>query len=237
LKTTAYSQGIHAISPVAKEKIGTLRVLEDGRKFRYSKAGATALAAGKTTVAAAIVAAHINATVAATNSSGTQVTLTITAGTAIAENALAGGYLQISEGTLLGRSYRVDSNTAVTAAGTSITLSLADRLVGYSGTTRVTLVHNPFSGTIISATPEALPAGIPPVDVTANYFYWSQTGGIACALCTGTPAVGTMLTHGAVDGSVGAINTTLDIDQAIIGIQAGIVGVDTKYKTIFLTIE
>lgn len=237
MKTSAFRQGITAISATKKESLGCLRITNDGRSFRYAKAGATALAAGKATVAAAIVAAHIDGAIAAVNSTGTQATITVTAGTAIAENALQDGYLQVNDGTLEGYQYRIESNTAITSAGTSITLSLADPIVGYDATTQVTLAHNPFRGTIISATPEAMPTGIPPVAVTAAYYYWSQTGGPAVALCTGTPAVGTMLTHGAADGSLGAVNATFDIDQPIVAIAWGIVGVDTDYKPVFLKID
>jgi hypothetical protein len=237
IKTSAFRQGIREVSATAKEELGTLRVLQDGRKFRYAKAGAAALAVGKATVAAAIAAAHADAVIAAANTSGTQVTLTVTAGTAIAENALAGGYMMVNDGILEGNCFRIDSNTAMASDGTAITLGLVDPVVGYTGATEVTLCHNPFSGLIISATPEAMPTGIAPVTVPAGYYFWTQTGGPCAALIVGTPAVGTMLTHGATDGSVGAINATLDIDQPIIGVSWGLAGVATEYQPVFLTID
>lgn len=237
VKTTAFRQGLHNVSKTQKERLGTLRILEDGRKFRYSQAGAVALDIGKATTAKAIAAAHLDATIAATNNNGTQVTLTITAGTAIAENALANGYLQVNDGLLEGLSCRIDSNTPVDAAGTSITVSLADRLVGYDGTTECSLVHNPWSGLVISATPEALFTGISPVNVPANYFFWSQTGGPTAALVSGTPAIGSMLTMSATDGALAAINATLDIDQPVVGIAWGTAGVAGEYKPVMLTVD
>ena len=95
IKTSAYQQGIAAVSTVIKERLGTLRILEDGRKFRYAKAG-TALAAGQMTRVAAIPADHIDASISSTNSSGTQVEVTVAAGTALAADDLAGGYLQVN---------------------------------------------------------------------------------------------------------------------------------------------
>jgi len=236
VKTTGFRQGIVTISSTKKERLGTLRILEDGRKFRYSKAGGT-LVAGKSTAAAAIASQHITGAVAALNTSRTQVEVTVTAGTAIASNALAGGYLQVETGTGEGRTYRIESNTALTAAGTSITLALTDRMAASDGTTKVALVHNEQSGVIVSATPEALCTGIPAVDVTDGYYFWSQTGGPALALISGTPAIGSMLTMGATDGALAAINATLDIDQPIVGTMWGTVGVDGEYKPVFLTID
>jgi hypothetical protein len=95
----------------------------------------------------------------------------------------------------------------------------------------------PFCGTVISATPEAFPTGVPPVTVPANYYYWSQTGGVACCLVEGSPAIGSMMTHGATDGSLGPVSSTFDIDQPIIGIMFGTAGVATEYKPVFLKID
>lgn len=234
VKTTGFRQGLKVVSTTQKERLGTLRILEDGRKFRYAKAGG-ALVAGKATVAAAIAAAHIDATVAAVNSTNTQVTLTITAGTAIAENALAGGYLQVNDATLEGNVYRIDSNTALAADGTAMTLSLADRMGAYDATTQVTLVHNPWSGVTHSTTEESLFTGIPAAAAVASgSFFWAQTGGPSSALIAGTPAVGSMLTLSSTAGALAAINATLDIDQPIIGVMWGTAGVATEYKPVML---
>jgi len=237
IKTSGFRQALRATSAVAREKVGCIRITDDGRKFRYAKNGATLLPIGVCTVAAAIAAQHIDATIASANSNGTQVVVTVTAGTALAENQLAGGYLQVNDVLLEGNQYRIESNTAMTSAGTSVTISLTDPIVGWDTTTQVTLAHNPFSGVIIAATPEAMPTGITPISVPANHYFWVQTGGPLIALTAGTPAVGSMLTHSTTDGAVAAVNATFDIDQPIIGIAWGTAGVATEYKPVYLTID
>lgn len=236
VKTTAFQQGINVTSATAKEKIGTLRILEDGTKFRYSKAGGV-LAAGKVTVAAQIAAAHIDATVTAVNNNGTQAEITVTAGTAIVENALSGGYLHVNDGTLEGNRYRIDSNTAIDASGTVVTISTVDRITGYDGTTQVTLVHNPWSGVTHSAVEENLCTGIPPVAVASGRYFWNQTGGPAVCLVAGTPAVGSMLTMSSTAGALAPISSTLDIDQPVVGVAFGTAGVSTEYKPVMLNID
>jgi hypothetical protein len=236
LKRAGFSQGIFQTSSTRKEQVGTKRITQNGDVFIYSKAGAV-LSAGKATGAAEINSNHIDGTISATNVEGSQVTVTVSAGTAIAENALAGGSLQVNDGTLEGNSYPIVSNTALGASDTEITLSLGRPLKDYDGTTEVTLAHNPAFGVTHSTTEEKLFTGIPPVDVPSGYYFWSQTGGVAVALISGTPTVGSMMTMGSVSGSLAAINATLDVDQPIVGILWGAVGVDGEYKPVKLTVN
>ena len=236
VKTAGFLQGITTTSTTRKERLGTLRILEDGRKFRYSLAGG-ALTAGDATVSAAVHSDHTNLAVSTLNTSRTQVQVTVSAGTAIASNALSGGYLHVNAGTGEGRAYRIDSNTALSAAGTTITLALSDRMAASDGTTKVTLVHSPYSGVTASATEENLFSGVAPVDVTSGRYFWAQTGGPTVVLISGTPAIGTMLTLAAAAGALIAINATLDIDQPIVGIHWGTVGVDGEFKPVMLTVD
>ena len=53
MKRTGFQQGLLQESATAKEMVGTLRITRDGRKFRYAKAGGSALAAGKANIVAA----------------------------------------------------------------------------------------------------------------------------------------------------------------------------------------
>lgn len=233
LKKSAFSQGIMQISSTAKEVVGTKRILADGREFHYAKAGSSALSAGKISQAAAIAAAVMNkASVAA--AIGSRI-LTLTIGSATyAADYFKGGFLQINDATSEGYQYPIESSSAVTA-GTSITISLGEPLlVALTTSSEFTLVHSPFMATVETTTEEALYVGIPPVAVTAAYYYWSQTKGPAVCLQSSTPAVGSMLTGSATAGAVAAINSTLDIDQPIIGIHMGTVGVATEYKPLCL---
>ena len=230
IKTSAYRQGINVVSTTIKERLGTLRILEDGRKFRYAKAGA-ALAAGQMAAMPTIPADHIDAVIADTNSSGTQVEVTVSAGTALAADALAGGYVQVNDGLLEGRSYRIDSSTALSAAGTSITLSLVDRLVDYDGTTEVTLVANPWSAVVVG-TANSAPAGIAPVDVASGSYFWAQVSGPALAKTVGTPAAGAAVMLAAA----GAVAVLAGVAMTA-GYMHGTAGVDGEFKPMILTME
>jgi len=237
IKKAGFKQGIYEISATRKERIGTLRITQDGRKFRYAKAGSNALAAGKVSVAADISSDVVNKNPAAAAAIGaTQVTVTIGSST-IAENYFQGGYLQVNDSTGEGLQYEIDGSSAV-SSGTSITISLCDPImVALTTSSEVTLVHSPYMATIESADEENMPAGIPPVAVTAAYYYWAQTGGMAVALQNAAAAVHSMLTLGATAGSVAAINSSLDVDQPIFAQMGSTVGVTGEYKPIRLFID
>jgi len=234
-KRSGFSQGIMQTSSTAKENVGTRRTLADGRVFYYAKAGASALSAGKMSQAAAVAAAVTNKTATAASIGDTMLTLTITSAT-YAEDYFKGGFLHINDATGEGYQYPIIASTAV-AASTSITLTLGEPIqVALTASSEFTLVHSPFMATVETTTVESVYVGIPPVAVAANYYYWSQVKGPAICWETGTPAVGTMLTGSTSAGAVAAINSTLDIDQPIIGVQLGTVGVATEYKPVLLNL-
>jgi len=241
LKKAGFSQGIYAINATQKEELGTMRILSDGRIFRYAKAGASALAAGKMGVAPAIAADVMNEACANAHAIGDYVIEeTITSAAAdYAENHFQGGYLQINDATGEGHQYKIQSSTAVATGGTSICLTLEDpiRVALVAATSEFTIAKSPWQGVTESTTEESLPVGIAPRVVTAAYYYWAQTHGPALALVAGTPAVGSMLTLSSTAGALAAINATLDIDQPICAISWGTVGVSGEYKPVFLRID
>lgn len=196
-KTVGFSQGIHETSSTQKEKLGTLRVLSDGRKFRYAKAGGTALAAGIPTQSAAAEANHINKQCAAA-AVGTVAVFVTVGGTAVTEDQYKDGWLMVNDGTGQYDCYPVLGNSACAGSGTT-TVVLAEpirtALVG-SGTSEVSLIPNAFYAVVVGAANGHF-AGVPIVAVPANYYYWSQTGGMCCALNTNAVAVGSELALGA----------------------------------------
>ena len=238
MKKAGFAQGIYQASATQKEALGTLRILSDGRKFRYAKAGAADLAAGKLGVAAAIAAAHADEAILEAVAIGTKVlTVTVTAGTAIAANQLRDGALQINDATGEGYSYPISANSAIDASGTEVTLTLKEGIkVALDATSEFTLVHNPWTG-VVESTTQACPIGIPVIAVTALYYYWAQTGGLAAALMGDTTAVGAVVTQdiATVAGST-AISATNSVLPPV-GIVHGFAGVDTEYQPVFLTID
>lgn len=242
MKRAGFAQGIMEISSTKKEEIGTLRITQDGRKFRYARAGASDLNAGYMGIAAEPNAQVINCSVVAASIGDKTVTLTgLTYAAAIAENALAGGKLQINDGTGEGHQYLIESNTAFGASDTTLIVTLSDPIkvaLVASATTEASLIPSPWYGVTESDEQESLPVGVAPCAVTANYYYWPQTGGEAIALVNGTPAVGTMLTLGATPaGALQAINTSLDIDQPVCAIAYGTVGVSGEFKPVKLMLD
>lgn len=235
IKKTGWSQGIYEISAVAKERLGTLRILQDGRKFRYAKAGASNISAGKLQCAAAMVAAAINnaCPIAAV---GLRI-LNLTVGSSsFAADYFAGGYLQINDA---GHQYEIVSSTA-TSSSTAITVVLEDSLkVALTASKEFTLLHSPWMATVelASGSTKGVPVGVAPVDVTAAYYYWAQTGGPACCLMDGTPAIGAMLNQGTTAGAVAIMSTTFAPDLPFFAQNGPTVGVNGHYKPIILYID
>ena len=104
---------------------------------------------------------------------------------------------------------------------------------------RSTLVHSPWMAVVETATEENTPAGVSPVVVPANYYFWDQTSGPACCLCAGTPGLGAVLIPGGVAGSVTVYTPTTATAStwSFVGRVLGTAGVDTDYKPIMLQLD
>jgi hypothetical protein len=236
MKKAGFSQGIYQTSSTQKESLGTRRALKDGREFVYAQAGGSDLAAGKLGVSAAINADHANEAILAAVAIGVKtLSVTVTAGTAIAANALAEGALQINDATGEGYSYTIASNSAITASETVVNLTLDEGIkVALDTTSEFTLVHNPWKG-IVEDTTAACPVGVPVVAVTTLYYYWAQTKGLACVLMGATVALGTdVIQDASVAGSTDIMATASVIPA--VGTVHGLAGVDTEYQPVILKI-
>lgn len=232
----SFTQDVTETSPAKREAIGALRITADGRKFRYAKAGGTAMSAGSLGMAPAAVAAHQN--LSATPAAIGDRVLSLTVGAAaVAENAYEDGYLQVAEAAGKGRQCRILSNTACAAGGT-VVLTLAEALrTALTTDSKVSLVPSPWGGVAASATEENLPVGVAPCDVPAGHYFFAQTGGVACCLAAGTAPVGSMLVPGAAAGSVTAMNATLDTDQPVAGVAFAAAFTDGRCQPCFLTLD
>lgn len=229
-----FSQSIHAESLVQKEALGTLRVMADGRKFRYCRNGAVALAVGIPIQSAAAVANNINLATVANVARGATTVQVTNGGTAVMADQYAGGYLQINAGAGLGLQYLISSHTAEATGAGTITVSLAEpiRVALTSATSMCSLIYNPWASVVVAAAATTMPAGVPPIAVTASYYFWSQTGGVCCLLNTAAVAVGTQLACGA--GVAAAVTAFTD---HVFGITYATAGVAANYKPAFLIID
>ncbi len=247
-KRSGFSQGIMDISSTKKEALGTLRVLHDGRKFRYAYAGATALNAGKLGLAAAIPTNLTNVAVTNAQAIGdynVELTISAAAGNAMPAGALQGGFLVVNDSTGEGYQYPIESNSEITSTSTTVNITLGEpiKVALVASTSEVTLCHCPWggSGVVESGTEENAPAGVAPCAVTANYYYWAQTGGIATVLNGESHSYkGTMLCPHSTEGAVGITSnysSGTSIAFTPVGYVYGCAMVSGEYRPIMLTID
>lgn len=232
-------QPLEKASTRAFGTLGTVYIDQAGNAYRYCKAGASALSAGKMGVAPVAVANHINKAPAIDVAIAATTVKVVVGATAVTENQYAGGFLQINSGPSAGIQYRIHGNTACASAGTTI-VQLAEpvRVAMTAAASKVSLLPDQFNGVIESATATSVPVGVPNCAVPAGGFYFAQIKGVVAALVAGTPAVGSLLTLGAVAGSLAIVSATIatTVAQPILGQVYATAGVDTEYKPVLLNL-
>jgi hypothetical protein len=128
-KRAGFSQGIYEQSATQKERLGTVRELDDGRTFVYCLNGAGALAPG-TVLGAVTTAGMTEDTVTVAHAIGTKLVTMTDSGGGTAADAFAGGRLVV-------RATRVGSDTqlaqmarlvSAAQAGKAPVQRLADRI-------------------------------------------------------------------------------------------------------------
>lgn len=215
--------------------LGLKMYSEDGRAFRYVKAGGTALVPGKLQQSPAEITNHQNLTPAAAAIGATSVTVTLGA-TAATANQYAGGYLMVTTTPGEGYQYLIDSHPAVDASG-SLTLTLSDPIsVALTTSSVVDLVLNPYSGIILNPTTlTSAPSGVAVYPITAAYFGWLQVDGVAAVLADGANAVGSDVV--ASNGTAGAVEDAATSGaQPLVGVC--VTGVATgEYGAVRLKLE
>lgn len=211
------AQAIHSESSTALHNIGALVHSNDGRAFRYCKAGGTALVAGKLQQSSAEDTTNFQDLTCAVSSVGaTSVTTTSTP--TLTVNQLAGGLLTVSSATTgAGFTYGIKSHAV--AAAVVVTINLEDPIVvATTGTVKIDMAPNPYSAVIVNPTTlTSSPIGAAVYNITAAYYGWLQVGGVASLLADGANAVGVVVV--ASNGTAGAVE-----DAATPGAQGPAVG-------------
>lgn len=240
-------QGIYTESSTAKYALGEKLELADGRVFRYGYTGA-AVKAGL------LVAPDVSAT-SIGGTSGDNLVITASgdfspvAGSSkfqftlgsITANQYAGAYFQVcndlDDGLGEGIQYRIKSNSATgaTTAG-KVDVELYDPIkVTMTAASDFYIQGNLYNQLIGATTTDILVAGVTPIALTANYYGWFQTSGIATVLMetngTAVPAIGDNLTLG--DGTTGACQLQDSYTEPLIGIACG-VGTTAAYIGVIL---
>lgn len=229
-------QELYTSSSTQGTDLGALATTGDGRVFRYVLAGGTTLVPGKLQQSPAQDTTNYNPSgglaVAAAAIGATTVTLTGTL--TIAANALAGGIMTVAVTPGQGYSYKVKSNTAVSAAA-NCSVTLEDPIVvALTTSSKVVFALNPHNGVIVNpATASGSPVGVAIYGITNAQYGWIQSHGVVGCLNDSATAVGLgVAPSAAVAGAVKTSAATL--------IQVGYAvnaGVNTEYDNIFLTID
>lgn len=238
VRINAWAQGLYDVSSTKLHTLGAIRETEDGRRFRYGKAGATMVAGGATQAAAA-TANHVaqQQTSGAANAVGsTNVTVYVGA-TAVTANQYDDGYLVVyraGSGTA-GLYYPIASHTTSSAGSETITVTLKEplKLATYTND-YFSLFCNPWSAVAVGTDVAVFPTGMAMYAASSGQYLWFQTGGFCTQKGGDTAAVGMMMTTGTTD------YTTLTMaayTSPQIGAIYSTAAVSGYFTPIFLTID
>ena len=232
----------------AQFPIGSILKYND-RTYRYCRNGGSGLAAGKITCTRnkSHATNHLNINCLAAAIGDTTVTI-ITAGTNIVENEYAGGYLYVNDGTGEGHCYKIKSHPAHThSTSPNCVMTLHDPVVialVATGTSQVSLAHSKYEKLIVA--PGTTPmtgqtVGVPPIAITASYYFWNQVSGPAACLVSGTVVIGDSVCHTISTGTAGAVIARI-ADSAAQRVARTVgevmqVNATTEYALVDLTME
>ncbi len=195
--------------------LGTRMHVDNGRIFRYSKAGSTAISTARVCQASKQEETLKNLHVSALTAAGAKaLDLTYNRNTNLDLGALSEGIAFVNNGLGEGTIYHINSNHKFYTPETPTNV---DKLTGilkiilerdtaviHDTTTRVTIIRNIYDGITQSDAPQTeAVVGSTPVVVAANYYFWLQTGGPAVVLQSdevlkGLPVSASNTTRGAV---------------------------------------
>lgn len=237
------AQDIFNESSVQLHPLGQLGIDSHGSKYRYVKAGGTALVTGNLLQEAAedtqFRSMAVN-TAAAIGTDEVEVTLGSTATTA---NLFDEGQLVIESSTGIGQLFRIKRHDVADAAATcTFVLDRPLKIALVAASSQASVRKNSYKGVIqypaTTATGGAV--GVALYAMTANYFGWIQSGGDAVALFdNGTNTsngVTGIVPSAAVAGSVKPAAET-DASSPWIGYGREIVSVDSTMGFVHLFID
>ncbi len=250
--TTVYlSYGMEKVeTSEQKQKLGTKAVLPDGRTFYYAKNSSAAITtAGQIVDGIAAVAAH-DMDVAATEAHSvgdTTISLEVPT-TDLTLNQYADGYLCINDGPGQGEVYRIKSHPAHDASDDNTVIFTIDEPDGIrTALTTASLfgiIYNPYTDVKIvdgDGTMTTGPLGVTTIPVTASYYCWLQTSGVASVLSGAVVAiVGDAIGVSQASGESGAFDlwdVSTNEDTRPIGHAMSIPSVDTDNQIVMLDIR
>jgi len=210
-------QGLFEESSTQQGNVGAERRLEDGRSFRYAYfAAATDRGSLVSTDVSATCVVEVDGKCTAASAGATSVTITdsTTLGSATADQ-YAGGYLHITDDAGEGHQYRIRGNSA--ASSNAVDFTLYDGLiVALTSASDIAITGYPYNNVRGAVgTADYIASGVTVMSVTASYYAWVQTRGIATILSNGAIAIGANVTLS--DDVVGAVQLKDEETEPLIG--------------------
>lgn len=238
------AQGLHEQSASKLHRLGQLGVDEWGNRYRYAKAGGTALVTGNLLQEPAEDTNFRSMVVSAASAIGsTEISATL-GGTAVTADLFNEGELVVESGTGIGQLFRIVSHTVQTST-TGVCTFTVDRPVKIAlvaSDSNISVRKNSYNGVIAypATTQTGAAVGIALYAMTAAYYGWIQTGGDAVALFdTGTNTsngVTGIVPSAAVAGSVKPAAET-DASSPWIGLSREVVSTDSTMGFVKLTLD
>ena len=204
-----------------KHMLGTIYSTDDGREFRYCKNGSTELAKNLMIQSEAIGADMVDEaqTAQASAANAVKFDCLITTSSGLSNGDLVDGWIIVNQGTAAtdeGDLYVVKNNKWTTE-DTVINIEIADAdglRNAIAATSNITFSKNLYRDVIVKPTTlTAVMLGCTTTIVTANYYFWAQTKGVASVIVdTGdTIVVGEPVGHIDGSGTPGSLGLTASI--------------------------
>jgi hypothetical protein len=219
---------------------GQKMVTEDGRVFRFAENGAVALVVGKICQSEVPSANHLAEAIATLAAGVTSLTGVGATTGAAGVSDFIDGYIFSTTSTNLTNAMRIKDNTAIAAGSTGTVTLYNPTVAAFAAADTCSYVKNPWKDVIIHDSPQtALPVGAPANAVTASYYGWLQTQGVARILIDGTVVIGYDVRLSEDDDGAVAAQDYDEADDANLGTcgRAIEIGSDTNYGLVFLMLE
>ncbi len=217
--------------------LGTQAYDKIGRRYRYCKAGASALVRGNVIQASAQNTAHQQLTPVAAAIGAVEIVAALGA-SAAAENLYAEGIAIIDTTPGLGQQPLISGHAAVESSG-NITLKLFKEdalLVALTTDSRVSLQRNPYAGVIQSpvTTLTGAVVGVAVHPIAAGEFGWIGVEGVFGVLVAGTPGVGLAVVVPATAAGAVVIDGAASATQVVGSMM--VTGVDGKVQAVYVNL-
>ena len=223
--------------------LGTKLILTDGRTFYYGQcaSGAAISTAGMIVDGIAAVAAHdLDVPPTAAQSVGDNIISLEVPTTNLTKDQYKDGYLIFNDGPGEGDIYRIASHPAhVAGTDATVLITIEDEGIQTAITTatEAQLVYPPYAGLKLidgDGTQTTGPLGITTIPMTASYYGWIQTSGLASVAMGATDAIlgnGMQVSEGSGEsGRATLFDVSANTDLVSIGTAIGVLSTTDEDK-------